>query len=165
MRSLALVCSWVSRAFEYHTAVYVYIYIHCLCNMYHTKHAFCLGSSCSLRLCLQGFPLHPTIFEKFGREKLCSYHTVLQPNRNPRTVGQQAGNSMNLAVLQLTQLHGYMCLVPRKVPTLLSMVRVFSTRSREERRRHRKRLRSKTPARNAAWALVGGGIAPSMTTS
>ena len=98
---------------------------------------------------MQGFPLHPRTKPTVD---LCSFHTALDVPRHPRRVGEQAGNSMNLAVLQLVQLHGYLSLQPRPVPTLLSMVRVFKHKADEERRGRKRRLRSKTPARQATWA-------------
>lgn len=104
------------------------------------------------RLCLQGFPLHPKAWPQ--SVKVTSFQTLPLEARNPRSVGGQAGNSMNLAVLQITQLHSYMCLVPRQIPSLLSLMPSFHANREQQRKMQqqcRRRLRSKTPARLTAW--------------
>ncbi len=68
---------------------------------------------------------------------------------------------MNLAVLQVVQLHGYLSLVPRKVPCLLAMMRLFRATTKQDDEDEagegqgqvvkRRRLRSKTPASNTSW--------------
>ena len=103
---------------------------------------------CTLRLCAQGFPLHPSVWPLSG--KLCSFHSLLPESRHPRKVCQQAGNSMNLAVLQVAQLHGYLSLVPRVIPALLQLIPKM--RHEERRQKKRRRIRGKTPAREAPWA-------------
>ena len=104
---------------------------------------------------MQGFPLHPCL--KLSAAKVCSFQELQQEARHPRRVGEQAGNSMNLAVLQLTQLHGYMSLVPRRLPTLCTMWLHFKRQTEEERRHKRRRIVCKTPAKYALWATRSDG--------
>ena len=67
-------------------------------------------------------------------------------SRTARRVGEQAGNSMNLAVLQITQIHGYVAMMPRPVPELLSMVRSFKRQYKDKQKSDQRRVRQKGPA-------------------
>ena len=118
---------------------------------------------------MQGFPLRPGSWP--DSVKVCSFQSRMEEQRHPRKVGEQAGNSMNLAVLQVVQLHGYLSLVPRKVPCLLAMMRLYRATAEkgdedeagEERANlKRRRLRSKTPASDAF--LRSSSWVPAATT-
>ena len=98
--------------------------------------------SLKFRLCVQGFPLHPAV--RPARDVLCSFHKMIP--RQARRVGEQAGNSMNLAVLQLTQIHGYIALIPRPVPPLISFMSKFKRKFKDYQKEGQRRLRHKGPA-------------------
>ena len=71
---------------------------------------------------------------------------------------------MNLAVLQLVQIHGYVSLVPRQVPEILSLVSAFKRKFKDCRdgngNGEKRRLRGKTtaPTYSKGASLQAGSV-------
>ena len=103
-----------------------------------------------VRLCSQGFPLHPSSTTRAAAGPITSFDIPLE--RHPRRIGEQAENSMNIAVLQLVQLHSLLSTVPRKVPNLCLALARFKRSTDEHRKRNPHRIWRKMPAEQALWA-------------